>query len=429
MIRVRLQEKIEDKVCNTQFGFRPKKSTSHALYVIRRIQDYSESTGNNLSLALLDWEKAFDKIEHDKLFIALKRLGVNEKYIKVLQNCYSNPQFLVKDKYGESEVKKQSAGIRQGCPLSPYLFILLMTCVHHDIQHKITNHVKHNRIPGINYDMIYYADDTILFSTSTRAINELLKHTEEISRQYGLKLNKEKCVAINMNTDGNVKFGDGTSLTQSFEAMYLGCELNKEVNIKLEISNKMNEVRKTWFKLAPYWKSHTASTKWQLIIYDAIIRSKLLYGLETVHLTPAMERQIDAFQMRGLRQIMKYKHTYYDRTKTNAKIIEDASREAYPKEPNRKIQRFSVFHKKRKVALLGHLIRTSNEDPLRQITFKENTATRADWGKRRPYGPRQNWVKETKKTIWVDVLKKFEEYKETEEQDQVIFVNAHNRLF
>ena len=75
------------------------------------------------------------------------------------------------------------------------------------------------------------------------------------------------------------------------------------------------------------------------------------------------------------------------------------------------------------------MIRTPNEDPLRQITFKENTAARADWGKRRPYGPRQNWVKETKKTIWVDVLKKFEEYKETEEQDDVIFISAHNRLF
>ena len=57
------------------------------------------------------------------------------------------------------------------------------------------------------------------------------------------------------------------------------------------------------------------------------------------------------------------------------------------------------------------MIRTSNEDPLRQITLKENTATRADWGKRRPYGPRQNWVKETKKTIWVDVLKSLKSIK------------------
>lgn len=75
----------------------------------------------------------------------------------------------------------------------------------------------------------------------------------------------------------------------------MGCELNKQVNAKLEIRKRMHEVRKTWFKLAPYWASHIASTQWQLIIYDAIRRNKLLYGLETIHLTPAMGRQLDAF--------------------------------------------------------------------------------------------------------------------------------------
>ena len=43
--------------------------------MIRRIQDYTESKGTRLSLALLDWEKAFDKIQHDKLILALQRDG------------------------------------------------------------------------------------------------------------------------------------------------------------------------------------------------------------------------------------------------------------------------------------------------------------------------------------------------------------------
>ena len=42
---------------------------------IRRIQYFSESTGAKLSLAMLDWEKAFDRIQHDKLLVALRRLG------------------------------------------------------------------------------------------------------------------------------------------------------------------------------------------------------------------------------------------------------------------------------------------------------------------------------------------------------------------
>ena len=70
-----------------------------------------------------------------------------------------------------------------------------------------------------------------------------------------------------------------------------------------EIANKIHEARKTWYKLAPYWKATHASKKWKLIIYDAIVRSKLLYGLETLHLTEAMAKKIDVFQTKGLRKI------------------------------------------------------------------------------------------------------------------------------
>ena len=76
-------------------------------------------------------------------------------------------------------------------------------------------------------------------------------------------------------------FHDGTPLCKEYEATYLGKKINKDVNIKHEIFNKMSEVRRTWFKLEPYWKASRAGKKWKLIIFDAIIRSKLMYGLET----------------------------------------------------------------------------------------------------------------------------------------------------
>ena len=47
MIRERIQEVIEEKLCRTQYGFRPSRSTSHAMYVIRRIQDYAEMKGRD----------------------------------------------------------------------------------------------------------------------------------------------------------------------------------------------------------------------------------------------------------------------------------------------------------------------------------------------------------------------------------------------
>ena len=76
-----------------------------------------------------------------------------------------------------------------------------MTCIDCDIQQAVSAHVINNRIPGAEFDMVYYADDTVLFSRSNRGLNELLRYTEQISKGYGLSLNKSKCVAIAMNND------------------------------------------------------------------------------------------------------------------------------------------------------------------------------------------------------------------------------------
>ena len=163
-----------------------------------------------------------------------------------------------------------------------------MSCVDHKIQSKASRWAHNGRIPNLNFDLVYYADDTILFSTDDRALNELLKLTETISGKYGLRLNRNKCVVIQMNSDGLVHFANNEPLPKKMEATYPGNEINNEANIKHQILNKMQEVRKTWFKLLPYWKATNANVKWQLLIFDAVVRSKLLYGLETIQLTRAM---------------------------------------------------------------------------------------------------------------------------------------------
>ena len=127
MIRSRMHKAVEGKLTKIQYGFRPGKSISHAIYVVRRIQDYAESKGTRLSLAVLDWEKAFDKIQHDKLILALQRMGFSSQLYDVMGDCYKKRTFFVKDDFGCSGFKRQSAGIWQGCPLSSYLFVIVMS--------------------------------------------------------------------------------------------------------------------------------------------------------------------------------------------------------------------------------------------------------------------------------------------------------------
>ena len=127
MIRKRLADIIDPHISKTQFGFRAHRSTTHALFVARRLQDIGEQSGANVVLALLDWEKAFDKVAHARMLEALERLNLPQKFLRVIGSLYNNPSFQVKHETTMSEYRTQNAGIRQGCPLSPFLFILVMT--------------------------------------------------------------------------------------------------------------------------------------------------------------------------------------------------------------------------------------------------------------------------------------------------------------
>ena len=132
-IRNRMQDIVEEHLCDAQSGFSPSRSTSQAIYRTRRLQDISEQEGANMMITFLDWDKAFDKVQHCRSWIALCTQGIHDTFVEVLKDCYTEACFSVEDEYGTSTAKLQSAGRRQGCSLSPYLFVLLMSVVDRDV--------------------------------------------------------------------------------------------------------------------------------------------------------------------------------------------------------------------------------------------------------------------------------------------------------
>ena len=58
---------LDDKLWETQYGFRKKRSTAQPLFITRRLQDLAEASGDKLFLVSLDWEKAFDKVDQENL--------------------------------------------------------------------------------------------------------------------------------------------------------------------------------------------------------------------------------------------------------------------------------------------------------------------------------------------------------------------------
>ena len=87
-------------------------------------------------------------------------------------------------------------------------------------------------------------------------------------------------------------------------------------------------------KLDPVWKHMDNPVRWKLIIFDAVIKSKLMYGLESAQINEAQKKKLDVFQLKGLRKILDYKTTFIDISNTNEFIyktsIEEINRPTTP---------------------------------------------------------------------------------------------------
>ena len=231
--------------------------------------------------------------------------------VKVIKAMYAEPKFRIRDREGKSTWRRQRAGIRQGCPLSPYLFICLMTVIFRDIHMEVDHKIVGNQVYPFDYWELMYADDTMIVGNRAREMNILLKEIERECAKYNLKLNYKKCNYIAMNGKADIHFGDGTKLEEVQSAVYLGGTLTKDGGRAEEIQNRFSKALLTCGKLKVFWSKTKCSYKWKLQVYNAIIVAQLTNGLNTLQLTEAALRRLDAFQMRGMRYITGTGHAYY----------------------------------------------------------------------------------------------------------------------
>lgn len=123
----------DERIWPTQFGFKRQRGTDEALHCARRAVERAwADRGGKLHLLDLDWRKAFDSINPDALLNALRRFGLPPKFVDMVSAIYTNRVFEVSECGATSSRNVQNAGICQGCPLSPYLFIIVMTVLMHD---------------------------------------------------------------------------------------------------------------------------------------------------------------------------------------------------------------------------------------------------------------------------------------------------------
>jgi hypothetical protein len=155
-----------------QAGFRAKYSTINYLQAINQVIEKSHEFNQNLYIAYIDYNKAFDSVEQDSVLEEMRRIAIHPKYIRMIGKIYSNSRAKVRTQK-EGRLFRTKRGVRQGDPISPKLF----TCVLEGIIRKMRWRRKRYgiNINGRRLTNLRFADDIAMFAHTARELQEMLR--------------------------------------------------------------------------------------------------------------------------------------------------------------------------------------------------------------------------------------------------------------
>ena len=175
---------------DVQAGFRKGRGTRDQIANIRWIIEKGREFQKNIYFCFIDYAKAFDCVDHNKLWKILKEMGVPDHLTCLLRNLYVGQEATVRTGHGMTDCFQMGKGESQGCILSPCLFNLYAEYIMRNAGLEETQ--AGIKIARRNINNLRYADDSTLMAESEEELKSLLMKVKEESEKVGLKLNIQK---------------------------------------------------------------------------------------------------------------------------------------------------------------------------------------------------------------------------------------------
>lgn len=245
----KLKKLLPTLVSENQRGFVPKRQITDNFILVQEAIHNSLHRNERGMIIKLDMANAFDRVNHQFLAVVLRKFGISNKFINIIMECISNPWTTPPINGRPSRYFRSSRGLRQSCPLSPFLFIIMVETLSIHLENlrkkkEITGISIVRGIKEINHSL--FADDTLLIGGASSLIARRFKRIlDTFLAVSGGMLNNKKCSIYTWNVSLQVM--QRISLIMDIPVQrnwshfsYLGLPLAKEV-VKSEISNKQIE--------------------------------------------------------------------------------------------------------------------------------------------------------------------------------------------
>ena len=389
LIKRRITPIIERQLGESQMGFRKGKGTKDAIFQLRticdritqmniekNIQGKKTTKRKKLYLCFVDYQKAFDRVRHDKLTEVMERAGIPELERRLIINLYWRQHAAVRWDDEVSRDVKVERGVRQGCVISPLLFNLYSEFMIKDAMENEEG-IKFN---GINITDIRYADDAVLVADKRKKMQNMLDRLNETCKVYGMEINVKKTKLMIMNKSEKQKGMlrcitlDNVPLEQVTRFKYLGSWITEDARSDEDIRARVGMAKAAFWQNKELMRRNIRfSTKMRIL--NCYVFSVLNYGCESWTWNMAMLKKVNAFEMWCYRRMLKI--SWKDKIK-NEEILKRLKTDYH----------FVTDMWKRKMKYAGHVLRGSSG--LSHLQILEGYVE----GKMKVGAPRKTWMKD-----------------------------------
>ena len=273
-----------------QYGFMPGKSTTDALFALRVLMEKYREGQKELHCVFVDLEKAYDKVPKEEVWYCMRKSGLAEKYVRIVQDMYDDSITAVRCAVGVTEGFEVKVGLRQGSALSPCLFVMVMDRMTDDIREEAPWTMK-------------FADDIVICSESKGWLEQKLESWRYALERRGMNVNRRKTEYMCVNerqVKGTVKMqGEEVSKVEDFK--YLGSTVQSNGECGREVKKRVQAGWNGWRRMSGVICDRRVSARVKGKVYRVAVRPAMLYGLETVALTKRQEAEMEVAELKMLR--------------------------------------------------------------------------------------------------------------------------------
>ena len=164
ILQVRIQQYVNRELPDVQVGFRKGRGTRDQIAIVYWIIEKAREFQENIYFWFTDYAKAFDYVDHKKLWQMLQEMGIPDHLTCHLRNLYAGQEATVRTKHGTTDGFQIGKGVCQGCILSPCLFNLYVEYIMQNA--RLDEAQSGIKIARRNINNLTYADDTTLMAES-----------------------------------------------------------------------------------------------------------------------------------------------------------------------------------------------------------------------------------------------------------------------